>query len=111
MVILFVICHLPRVLLDLHEVATLTEQRYCGPQRWTYTAVSLSHILLVIFCSAKLLIYCLISSQIKQEFIDMMRQARTYFWTHKEFNVGLSINLINMNLLRSVEVTVRFLKV
>lgn len=75
MVILFVICHLPRVLLDLHEVATLTEQQHCGPQRWTYTAVSLSHMLLVVFCSAKLLIYCLISSQIKQEFLDMMAQT------------------------------------
>ena len=40
MVVLFVICHLPRVLLDLHEVATLKEQKRCGPQQWTYTAIS-----------------------------------------------------------------------
>ena len=68
MVILFVICHLPRVLLDLHEVATLEQLHRCGPAQWTFPIISFSHIFLVVFCSSKLLIYCYISSQIKQEF-------------------------------------------
>lgn len=74
-VILFVICHLPRMLLDLHELATHEMSKRCGPPFWIMPCIHFSHIMLVFHGSTKLLIYCLISSEFRKEFRCFVKEC------------------------------------
>ena len=72
-ILVFLVCHLPRLLLNIHELATIQHAMECqkvGLQPfplWSLITISLSHVLLVINSSTNIFIYCFLSSKFREE--------------------------------------------
>ncbi len=70
-VLVFLACHSPRVLLNLYEVATIASrgEDHCGRfSPWTLMAISVSHFLLVVNSATNAAVYCALSTSFRQEF-------------------------------------------
>ena len=71
-VIAFFICHLPRIILSIHEMWTVNITIKCAQRgHWSFPIWALimsqfSHLLLVINSSINCLIYCLLSSRFRK---------------------------------------------
>lgn len=72
-VLVFLICHSPRLLLNLHELTTIRNAMACGRAGhktfavWSLIVMHLSHLLLVINSSINILIYCCLSQKFRVE--------------------------------------------
>lgn len=72
-IIVFLVCHLPRLLLNIHELATIRHAMECqangfqGFPLWSGIMISISHLLLAINSATNILIYCCLSSQFRLE--------------------------------------------
>ena len=79
-IMVFLICHLPRLGLNIHELATIEHAMDC--QRaglkafplWSLIMISLSHLLLVLNSATNILIYCCLSSKFREEFRKVFRK-------------------------------------
>ena len=83
-VLVFLVCHFPRIFLNMHEMYTLSWSMEClkhtsnGFTMWSLVLVSVSHFLLVVNCSSNILVYCFMSSKFRQE-------CRKIFTSYKGF--------------------------
>ena len=72
-IFVFLVCHLPRLLLNIHELATLEHSMECqraGKEPlgfWTLITIPSSHVLLVINSSTNIFIYSILSSKFREE--------------------------------------------
>ncbi|XP_040572688.2 G-protein coupled receptor daf-37 [Lepeophtheirus salmonis] len=75
----FCICHTPRILLNIYEILFLERLTSCssagkeGLYPWTYTAIRLSHFLLVANSALNMLVYCFLSSKFRKECKTLFR--------------------------------------
>ena len=87
-VVAFVICHSPRVGLDLHEIFTLKESNECLKAKtsntvpyWVFIAGNISHCLLVLNATINAYIYGFMSAKFREEikrvWKEMMNAWRT----------------------------------
>ena len=82
-IFVFLLCHLPRILLDIHEL--VTREHYIKCRRFHYNdfpayisiSIFISHITLVISSATNLLIYCSLSSTYRKEVCDFFAQTYT----------------------------------
>ena len=78
-VLVFLICHMPRLLLNIHELITIKEAMLCSQRNerpfslWSMITISVSHFLLVINSSTNILVYCLMSSKFREECRSIFR--------------------------------------
>lgn len=79
-VLVFLVCHFPRLLLNIHELITIREAMECTKQNehgfslWSLILISISHFLLVLNSSTNILIYCLLSSKFREECSALFRK-------------------------------------
>ena len=72
-IIVFLVCHLPRLLLNIHELATMAHAMDCqeaGKEPfpyWSLITISVSHFLLVVNSSTNIFIYSILSSKFRDE--------------------------------------------
>lgn len=73
-ILAFLICHLPRILLDIHEMLTLARANLCksgGYRRtfppWSHVAIHISHLLLAVNAATNMIIYCLLNTRFREE--------------------------------------------
>ncbi|QQP42184.1 Uncharacterized protein FKW44_016769, partial [Caligus rogercresseyi] len=72
-ILVFLICHLPRLLLNIHELLTIADTMECkkrGIYRFSLlsmVSISVSHFLLVVNSSTNIIIYCALSSKFRVE--------------------------------------------
>ena len=72
-ILVFLVCHLPRLLLNIHELATIQHAMMCQADGkhpfppWSLITISCSHVLLVINSSTNIFIYCFLSSKFREE--------------------------------------------
>jgi hypothetical protein len=82
-IFVFLICHLPRILLDIHELITREYYKKCSSFRYydfpAYINISIviSHVTLVISSATNLLIYCSLSSTYRKEVGTFFTQTFT----------------------------------
>jgi hypothetical protein len=73
-ILTFLVCHTPRILLDIHEVATIANTNTCRQlgrdyfSLWSLLLLSASHFLLVVNSSVNMVVYCLFGSKFRAEF-------------------------------------------
>ena len=72
-ILVFLVCHLPRLLLNIHELATIQHAMICQSAgmepfpMWSLITISCSHFLLVVNSSTNIFIYCFLSSKFREE--------------------------------------------
>ena len=72
-IFVFLVCHLPRLLLNIHELATLQDSIDCQAAEkeplsfLTLASLPCSHLLLVINSSTNIFIYSFMSSKFREE--------------------------------------------
>eukprot|EP00093_Oithona_nana_P011486 11486.XXX_567098_570577_1 [CDS] Oithona nana genome sequencing. len=68
-VFLFLVCHFPRILLNVHEIFMLGDMMTCGnafsPPVWYHCFVSFNHLLLIVNASCNFLIYVSVGDKFK----------------------------------------------
>ena len=80
-IFVFLLCHLPRILLDIHELVTrehyITCRQFHHHDFPAYISISIfiSHVMLVISSATNLLIYCSLSSTYRKEVLDFFAQT------------------------------------
>jgi len=80
-IFVFLLCHLPRILLDIHEL--VTREHYIACRQFhhndfpAYISISIfiSHVMLVISSATNLLIYCSLSSTYRKEVLYFFSQT------------------------------------
>lgn len=76
-ILVFLVCHLPRLLLNIHELATIRNAMKCMKADlnpfplWSTFAISISHVLLAINSSTNIFIYCFLSSKFREECVKL----------------------------------------
>ena len=74
-VLVFLICHSPRIILDIHDLITMNQTMMCKKKdtpyvrTWFMVTTSFSSLLLVINSSVNMVIYCLLGSKFRAEII------------------------------------------
>ena len=82
-VLVFLLCHFPRLLLNIHELITIKEAMMCGEQGhhpfsvWSMITTCISHFLLVLNSATNILVYCLLSSKFREECSKIIRRQPT----------------------------------
>jgi hypothetical protein len=77
-VVIFLSCHFPRILLNLYELATLNKTLECREARqqqfalWTFVTISFSHLLLAFNSATNMLVYGLLSAKFRDECRQML---------------------------------------
>ena len=72
-ILIFLICHFPRILLDAYEIASVEWTEYCEAHDklalsfWSLILVSISHVLLVLSSSVNMIIYCVLGTKFRIE--------------------------------------------
>ena len=72
-IFIFLICHAPRIILDIHELMTIKQSEYCNGigafsySAWSVILLSISHFLLVVNSSVNMIVYCLLGSRFRKE--------------------------------------------
>ena len=70
----FLVCHTPRIAIDLHELLTLRDANACreagvrGFPPWSIAAINVSHVFLALNSAMTILVYCGLSSKFREEF-------------------------------------------
>ena len=76
-IFIFLICHSPRIILDIHELMTIKQSEYCNEinefyySSWSVILLSVSHFLLVVNSSVNMIVYCLLGSRFRKEIRKM----------------------------------------
>ena len=76
-IFIFLICHAPRIILDIHELMTIKQSEYCNDigaysySAWSVALLSVSHFLLVVNSSVNMIVYCLLGSRFRKEIRKM----------------------------------------
>ena len=79
-VLFFLISHLPRILMGIHEVVVYNQTLACEKARmrpwavWVHIVTNVSHLLLVINGSVNSLIYCSLSSKFRAQVVRLWRR-------------------------------------
>jgi hypothetical protein len=72
-ILLFLVCHLPRILLGFHEIATIHRSAFCQKaglrpsSKWSLLTISVSHFLLVLNSATNMIVYGLFSPKFRKE--------------------------------------------
>ena len=72
-VFVFLICHMPRLFLNIHELIVMKGAMECQYHRqepfsmWSLILINVSHLLLVLNSSTNILVYCFMSSKFRKE--------------------------------------------
>eukprot|EP00094_Tigriopus_californicus_P013623 TCALIF_13180-PA protein Name:"Protein of unknown function" AED:0.08 eAED:0.08 QI:0/1/0.33/1/0/0.33/3/0/400 len=73
-ILIFLICHFPRILLNIYELATIHRSLACElakrPQfsLWSLLMISVSHVLLVVNSATNMIVYCVLSRKFRIQF-------------------------------------------
>ena len=84
-VIVFLVCHFPRILLSLQEMLIIKNTMACANQGhypfplWVLVLTYFSHILLVLNCSMNSVIYCIVSSKYRAQALKYLQSIRDTF--------------------------------
>ena len=79
-IVVFLVCHLPRLLLNIHELATIQHAMVCQENgkypfpMWSHIVVNVSHLLLCLNSATNILIYCALSSKFREECRKVFRK-------------------------------------
>ena len=81
----FIFCHLPRVALDFHEIFTLEHSNFCAAHKmpntfpaWSFVAIYVSHLCLVINATLNMCIYCFMSATFRDEVCIIFKKIWCY---------------------------------
>lgn len=72
-ILIFLVCHAPRIILDINELATIKMSEYCASvgkyqySFWSIIVLNISHFLLVVNSSVNMIVYCLLGSRFRAE--------------------------------------------
>ena len=72
-----IVCNFPRVLLDIYEAVNVHQLIACAAKNqeqfpfWTWISLSVSHFLLVVNSSINVVVYCLLGSKFRNEFLKI----------------------------------------
>ena len=74
-IFIFLICHLPRILLDVYELAIVDKAQFCSEHGnpddalsfWPVILICVSHLFLVISSSTNMIVYCLLGTKFRME--------------------------------------------
>ena len=72
-VLVFLVCHMPRLLLNIHELVVMKGAMECRNQNhepfslWSLILISVSHFLLVLNSGTNILVYCFMSTKFRKE--------------------------------------------
>ena len=90
----FVVCHVPRVALDIHEIATLSHYNMCREARvphifpaWSFVAINISHFCLAMNATMNMFIYCLMSTRFREELLKVLCQIKACILHKPSVNV------------------------
>ena len=78
----FILCHLPRVGIDVHEILTLSHSNMCSAANlpsfpaWTFIGVYVSHFSLVINATMNMYIYCFMSEHFRTELFNILTKMK-----------------------------------
>ena len=78
-VAVFLVCHMLRVGLNFHEMLVIDEAMACSQARqrsfpkWAIITNFFSHFLLVINASINMIIYCILNSAFRSQFIQILK--------------------------------------
>ena len=84
-VIVFLVCHFPRIFLSLHEMLVIRNTMACSNvgyysfPLWALLFAQFSHILLVLNSSMNSVIYCMVSSKYRAQALKYLRAVKTTF--------------------------------
>lgn len=77
-ILIFLVCHTPRILLDIRELATVHLASYCNKagryefRMWSLILLNVSHFLLVVNSSVNMVVYCLLGSKFRAQVKKIM---------------------------------------
>ena len=83
-VIVFLVCHFPRIFLSLHEMLVIRNTMACSRvgyhsfPLWALLFAQFSHILLVLNSSMNSVIYCMVSSKYREQalkYLDIVKSS------------------------------------
>ncbi len=80
-VLFFLISHLPRILMGIHEVVVHAQTRACEEagvpawEPWVHVVTNVSHLLLVVNGSVNSFIYCSLSSRFRAQVVRLAQRA------------------------------------
>ena len=83
-ILVFLVCHLPRMLLDIHELATMQHYEKCRENGFNeyplYISISIyiSHITLVLSTATNLIIYCSVSPTYRKELRKFFEEINSW---------------------------------
>jgi len=72
-ILIFLVCHAPRIILDINELVNLKRSEYCASTGatpfsfWSIILLNVSHFLLVMNSSTNMIVYCLLGSRFRTE--------------------------------------------
>ena len=82
----FMFCHLPRVAMDVHEIATLADSTFCAEHKmrnpfpaWSFIIIYISNFCLVINATMNMFIYCFMSVSFRQEVCEVLENFKCRF--------------------------------
>ena len=117
-VLVFLVCHFPRLLLNIHELITIKEAMMCGEQGhhpfsvWSMVTISVSHFLLVLNSATNILVYCLLSSKFREECSKILKNNSGWLlwpctiWKTSRSNVTTSAQAVHIGGLNNAPVGV-----
>ncbi len=79
-IVVFLVCHLPRLLLNIHELVTIRHAMLCQENGfypfplWSHLVICISHLLLCLNSATNILIYCCLSSKFREECRKVFRK-------------------------------------
>ena len=77
-ILVFLVCHAPRIILDINELVNLKKSEYCAKigavpfSFWSILLLNVSHFLLVMNSSVNMIVYCLLGSRFRSEVRKIM---------------------------------------
>ena len=88
--VIFITCHIPRLILDIHELINLEIANMCQKAKmrdiapaWTFIMIYVSHFCLVINATMNMIIYCFMSVKFREEGHLIVKRIR---WSFKQRN-------------------------
>ena len=91
-ILIFLVCHFPRILLSIYELAIIRQSHACEAAGFPpfpvsiLVTISVSHFLLVFNSATNMLVYCLLSSRFREECAGVWRRLRGLRHSNNEEN-------------------------